>query len=1075
MANSNGRDGASSADVTIHLDALPPPFGAGVLPQRLQVEPDLRPKPELVEMFEQGLAKADAEETAITRAVLESLKAGDVPEDPELAAATVALLQDTYILVARNLRARGQLARGIRAVFEAADFEVVAEGKARRLVRGNSNGQTWRNALWWASLRDLAGAAGETATTELLPWARERRSQVGLIERCLIAFVLGDQPQLARQDAEEALTLETPPVAAATLLASLDDVELARALIERLGLGPFPLPCCRALLHTLGAPAVGLIANVRKVDASAIAAVTSVLSAVEGAPASTFFARMMEASAAPTWVKLDPFGETLEAATAHLRKYPARAVPILKHATSPRAKRLLRELVRLHPELAAAAGGDMEVIADAPQERWPACLVDPVWTRKRPPVPEVPQLEGLSAPAFEERIDWAAGEQERVRDHACQPYDAELADAKIRERVDAGNVEMWRLLDGSEAMLLEVLTQQPTRISRVRREYVESALAVTGLAGLDGILGLDVELHVVARPLVRVASPRLAQVMAQALASRGQRRPGTRWLSLHPEAAAIGLIPLAFGKRDTQEARDALLYLLRRGHAEVVADVAARYGEGVTEAIAALEETGEVQRLPKRPPKLPDFVSPYALPQVRLRGDDAGALPAEATEHLLQLLAFTPLDTPHPAVDDVREGCDPSSLADFAWELFELWLASEGEAKHDWAMRALGHFGGDAEVRKLAPRVRRWPSESLHKRAVRALDVLEAIGSDLALTVLSSIAQKVRQKGLRTAAAAKMELIAQMRDLSAEELADRIAPDLGLDAAGSLELSYGDRSFRVGFDAHLVPSVVDAKGKRRKSLPKPGKDDDAELAKAAKDRWKALKKDAKAVAAVQLYRLEHAMIAGRRWSPEVFERCFARHPLMQLPSRRLVWASHGDGTRELFRIDADGNCLRADGEPLELADGITLGVPHVMTLDASEIEQWSKLLRELAIEQPFPQIERPAYPPSESEKATRSSERFAEPLAAKELKGLLSRGWDKGAPEEAGVYYEFTKWGPHGERFGLRLDPGMPSSGPFEDEFEYQQVTLSVQGASSFADVDPIAMSEVFYDITMVSAVENPN
>ena len=45
--------------------------------------------------------------------------------------------------------------------------------------------------------------------------------------------------------------------------------------------------------------------------------------------------------------------------------------------------------------------------------------------------------------------------------------------------------------------------------------------------------------------------------------------------------------------------------------------------------------------------------------------------------------------------------------------------------------------------------------------------------------------------------------VAEQRDLTPEELADRLVPDLGLDADGSLTLDFGPRAFRVGFDGSL--------------------------------------------------------------------------------------------------------------------------------------------------------------------------------------------------------------------------------------------------------------------------------
>ena len=94
---------------------------------------------------------------------------------------------------------------------------------------------------------------------------------------------------------------------------------------------------------------------------------------------------------------------------------------------------------------------------------------------------------------------------------------------------------------------------------------------------------------------------------------------------------------------------------------------------------------------------------------------------------------------------------------------------------------------------------------------------------------------------------------------TADQLADRLVPDFGLDDDGSLILNFGDRRFRVGFDEQLKPTIADEDGARRKVLPKPGSKDDPTLAPAAYALFTGLKKDVKSVAADQIRRFEQAI------------------------------------------------------------------------------------------------------------------------------------------------------------------------------------------------------------------------
>lgn len=139
------------------------------------------------------------------------------------------------------------------------------------------------------------------------------------------------------------------------------------------------------------------------------------------------------------------------------------------------------------------------------------------------------------------------------------------------------------------------------------------------------------------------------------------------------------------------------------------------------------------------------------------------------------------------------------------------------------------------------------------------------IGTDIALMNLNGIALKVKFKGLQEKAREQIDTIAAARGLTIAELGDRLVPDLDLDADGSRVLDFGSRQFKVAFDQALRPTVRDSQGNLLEDLPKPTKSDDAARARAASETFKLLKKEAKAIASIQIFRLEQAMCAQRRW------------------------------------------------------------------------------------------------------------------------------------------------------------------------------------------------------------------
>ncbi|MDF2695673.1 MAG: molybdate metabolism regulator, partial [Labilithrix sp.] len=280
----------------------------------------------------------------------------------------------------------------------------------------------------------------------------------------------------------------------------------------------------------------------------------------------------------------------------------------------------------------------------------------------------------------------------------------------------------------------------------------------------------------------------------------------------------------------------AALQQLAVKHEPVIRAVAARYGAKVE---GAVDDLLSWEAATSKPPAPPPWLDPQKLPPVLLRASEA-RLPAKAVQHLASLLALCEPRQPHDRLDEVKQACTPDSLARFAWGLFQTWLSEGAVSSHDWAMTALGHLADDDAARQLAPLIRAWPGESAHARAVKGLDVLAQIGSDVALMLLDAIAEKVKFKGLQEKARQKISEVAEDRGLSREQLADRIAPTLDLDPDGSRKLSFGPRSFRVGFDENLVPFVIDESGKRAPDLPKPRASDDTERAAEAIQLWKAL-------------------------------------------------------------------------------------------------------------------------------------------------------------------------------------------------------------------------------------------
>jgi hypothetical protein len=249
--------------------------------------------------------------------------------------------------------------------------------------------------------------------------------------------------------------------------------------------------------------------------------------------------------------------------------------------------------------------------------------------------------------------------------------------------------------------------------------------------------------------------------------------------------------------------------------------------------------------VPAKIPAVPSWADPEFLPPVLLP-DRSHALPSGAVAALLRMIAMSSLDAPYEGLRVIAGQCDGGSLSAFAWSLYRLWEAAGRPAKDVWAMNSLGYFGDDTVAGRLAPLVRRWPTEGAAPRAKRGADILAVMGSDRALGHLSAIARNAKSTPLRTHAAAALDRVAADRGLLPEQLDDLLAPDQGLD--GSAE--YRD----------------------------------------------------------QTARLEEAMVVQRRWAVGEFQARIAAHPLLGRIARRLVWVNGSpvrlDGLGDL--VDPDG-------------------------------------------------------------------------------------------------------------------------------------------------------------------------
>ncbi|MEN3540302.1 DUF4132 domain-containing protein [Microbispora sp. ZYX-F-249] len=764
-------------------------------------------------------------------------------------------------------------------------------------------------------------------------------------------------------------------------------------------------------------------------------------------------------------------------------RFPRRAMRMLAAHDGKTTDLLLRAHVLSHLDLVAevrAAVGDAAArridaiataatAATAPAEALPEVLVSPPWTRRRTARRPV-VVAGLVC-TDEPAVVWRPGERDTWRparpgDEAWNRPWRESWEA-VAARIADGRGAVWHdeialFVAGPDELAAPLIGRWRPADLYGASEWMPRVVARFELAALPAVLDSARRGPAsVAPALLPFTGPEIAVLMAGWLARlKSVRATALAWLARHPEAAARALIPPALGKPGVarRQAEQALAVLAAGGARDAVAQAAAGYGPAAEAAVADLLAADPLDALPAKMPVLPEWAEAAILTPIHLRGD-AGALPPESVRHLMTMLAISRPGEPYAGLALVKEACDARSLADFVWSLFQRWQTAGYPSKESWVMDALGLLGDDETVRRLTPLIRAWPGEGGHARAVAGLDLLAGIGSEVALMHLHGIAEKVKFSGLKNRARQKMDEVAADLGLTPQELADRLVPDFGLSAEGSLTLDYGRRRFVVGFDEQLKPYVADAAGKRLKNLPKPGANDDPDLAPAAYQRFAGLKKDVRAVAADNIHRLEQAMMNRRRWSGADFRRLLVGHPLLWHIVRRLVWGLYDPSGRLVgaLRVAEDRSFADVEDDTLTLPDDAVVGVAHPLEL-GEDLAAWAEVFADYEILQPFPQLGRETYGPDE----TLLAEIHSAKIPTVKIIGLERRGWRRGYPQDAGLQFWIERDVPGGQIITIGISPGIAIGHlDFADEQTLEGIALD--------GLDPVTVSEILRDLREIT------
>jgi hypothetical protein len=222
------------------------------------------------------------------------------------------------------------------------------------------------------------------------------------------------------------------------------------------------------------------------------------------------------------------------------------------------------------------------------------------------------------------------------------------------------------------------------------------------------------------------------------------------------------------------------------------------------------------------------------------------------------------------------------------------------------------------------------------------------------------------------------------------------------------------------------------------------------------ERLKSLKKSMGEIARNVGARLEVAMVLGRTWRASRFQATIVDHPLIGRFARRLLWAG---AKGRVFRIAEDGSAADERDEHVDLAPNETIRLPHTLDLESDVLKTWGAVFSDYEIIQPFPQIGRATFRPTDAERAANALSRFHGAATTQmAIQGrLLGRGWEK--ITDGGVTSAYVR------RFkSITAQYTLIDQLGFGDEFVNDTTIGTVTFGVPLDRVPPLIFSEVAYD-----------
>ncbi len=356
------------------------------------------------------------------------------------------------------------------------------------------------------------------------------------------------------------------------------------------------------------------------------------------------------------------------------------------------------------------------------------------------------------------------------------------------------------------------------------------------------------------------------------------------------------------------------------------------------------------------------------------------------------------------------------------------------------------------------------------------LEMLSSMADPVTLQVVISAATRLKQKTVQAHAAALVQAVAEQRNWTMAELADRTVPTAGLNDDGDLELPCGPEAkpYAARLDAELKFALFNPDGKAVSALPA----GDDEQTKASKSLLSVSKKELAQAISMQSARLYEALCSGRTWPTADWQRDFREHPLMARLTERIIWQgldAEGEALAT-FRPMPEGDLSDASDDAVDPSAFASVRLAHAALLPDSERLAWITHLKDYEVKTLFAQFSRPVLGLTDAQKgATQISDRKGWITDTFTFRGNATKlGYQRGEAMDGGYFSNYFKTFSAATIF---VDIAFSGNGVPEENVTAVMFDLSFHRLSSngragkqlpLKEVPPVLLSECwndYYDI----------